>query len=69
VAGLIADAILYCVILYLSRGSEILNMILDMRLVWAVLAGTVLAGILICVISTLLVVNRVAFTSRDDLYY
>ncbi len=69
VAGLIADGILYGVLLYLSRDSEILNMILDMRLVGAVLAGTVLVGILICVISTLLVVNRVAFTSRDDLYY
>jgi cell division transport system permease protein len=69
VAGLIAAGILYGVIRYLSRDSELLNMILDMRLVWAVLAGTVVVGILICVISTLLVVNRVAFSSKDDLYY
>ena len=40
-----------------------------MRLVWAVLAGTVLLGIVICVVSTLLVVNKVAYTSKDDLYY
>ena len=69
VAGLIAAGILYGVIRYLSSDSELLNMILDMRLVWAVLAGTVVLGILICVISTLLVVNRVAFSSKDDLYY
>ena len=69
VAGMIAAGILYGVIRYLSRDSELLNMILDMRLVWAVLAGTVVVGILICVISTLLVVNRVAFSSKDDLYY
>mgnify|MGYP006908812881 CR=1 FL=1 len=50
VAGLIAAGILYGVIRYLSRDSELLNMILDMRLVWAVLAGTVVVGILICVI-------------------
>jgi len=69
VAGLIAAGILYGVIRYLSSDSELLNMILDMRLVWAVLAGTVLVGVLICVISTLLVVNRVAFSNKDDLYY
>ena len=69
VAGLIAAGILFGVIRYLSSDSELLGMILDMRLVWAVLAGTVLAGVLICVISTLLVVNRVAFSSKDDLYY
>ena len=40
-----------------------------MRLVWAVLAGTVLLGILICVVSTLLVVRRVAYFTKDDLYY
>lgn len=69
VSGLIAAGILYGVIAYLSRDSDLLNMILDMRLVWACLAGTVIAGVLICVISTLLVVNRVAFSSKDDLYY
>ena len=44
-------------------------MILDMKVVWGVLAGTVLLGIIICVVSTLLVVNRVAYISKDDLYY
>jgi cell division transport system permease protein len=69
VAGVIASGLLYGIIRWLSRDSDLLNMILDMRLVWAVLAGTVLVGIAICVISTLLVVSRVAYISRDDLYY
>ena len=69
VAGLIAAGILYAVIRYLSSDSDLLSLILDMRLVWAVLAGTVLLGIVICVVSTLLVVNKVAYTSKDDLYY
>ena len=69
VAGLIAAAVLYALIRFLSRDSGLLTLILDMRLVWAVLAGTVLLGVLICVVSTLLVVRRVAYISKDDLYY
>ena len=69
VAGLIASGLLYGIIRWLSRDSDLLNRILDMRLVWVVLAGTVLLGIVICVVSTLLVVNRVAYISKDDLYY
>ena len=67
VAGLIASAVLYTLIRFLSRDSDLLTMILDMRLVWAVLVGTVLLGVAICVISTLLVVRRVAYISKDDL--
>ncbi len=69
VAGIIASGILCAIIRYLSRDSDLMGMILDMRLVWAVLVGTVLLGILICVISTAFVVNKVAFGSKDDLYY
>ena len=69
VAGLIASAVLYALIQILSRDSDLLTLILDMRLVWAVLVGTVLLGVAICVVSTLLVVRRVAYISKDDLYY
>ena len=69
VAGLIASGVLYALIRFLSRDSDLLTMLLDMRLVWAVLAGTVLLGVAICVVSTLLVVRRVAYISKDDLYY
>lgn len=69
VAGLIASAVLYALIRILSRDSDLLTLILDMRLVWAVLVGTVLLGVAICVVSTLIVVRRVAYISKDDLYY
>ena len=69
VSGLIASGLLYGLIRYLSRDSDLLTMILDMRLVWAVLAGTVLLGILLCVLSTLFVVRKVAYLTKDDLYY
>ena len=69
VAGLIAACVLYALIRSLGGSSEFLQLILDMRIVWAVLAGTVVLGVVICVVSTLLVVRRVAWISRDDLYY
>lgn len=69
VSGVIASAILYGLLRWLSRGSGLVQQLLDMRIVWAVLAGTVLSGIAICVVSTLLVVRRVAYISKDDLYY
>lgn len=69
ISGVIASAILYGLLRWLSRGSGLVQQLLDMRIVWAVLAGTVLSGIAICVVSTLLVVRRVAYISKDDLYY
>ena len=69
ISGLIAAGLLYACIRWLGRDSDLLSLLLDMRLVWAVLAGTVLLGIAICVISTLVVVRRVAYISKDDLYY
>lgn len=69
VAGLIAAAMLLVLIRSLGGSSELLQTIVDMRIVWAVLAGTVVLGVLICVLSTLFVVSRVAYISRDDLYY
>ena len=69
VAGLLADILLYFCIRWAGRGSGLVAALLDMRIVWAVLAGTVLLGIAICVLSTLLVVRRVAYVSKDDLYY
>ena len=69
VSGLVAAGVLYAVIRSLGAGSELLTAMLDMRIVWAVLCGTVLLGIVLCALSTLWVVSRVAYISRDDLYY
>lgn len=69
IAGVIASAILYGLIRWAGRDSDLVWQLLDMRIVWLVLSGTVLLGIGICVLSTLLVVRRVAYISKDDLYY
>ena len=53
----------------LGRGTPLLETLFDKNLMWAVLAGTVLLGIALCVLSTLVVVRRVAYLSKDDLYY
>ena len=69
VAGLIASCLLYAGIRLLGRGTPLLETLFDKNLMWAVLAGTVLLGIALCVLSTLVVVRRVAYLSKDDLYY
>lgn len=69
VAGAIAVGVLVAALKYVSDKSEVLASIIDPRITVCVLAGTVLAGILICVVSTLSVVRKVAYLSKDDLYY
>ena len=69
VAGIIAAVLLYAGLHWAGRGSDLLASLLDMRLVWLVLVGTILLGIAICVVSTLFVVRRVAYVSKYDLYY
>lgn len=70
VAGVMASAALMLVITYFSKGrTSLLAGILDINAVWAVLAGTVVLGVLICVVSTLFVVNKLVYISKDNLYY
>lgn len=69
VSGLVASLLLYALLRYAGHDSALFSSLLDMRLVAAVLGGTVLLGVLICVVSTLMVVNKVAYISKDDLYY
>ena len=69
VSGLIACGLLYGLLRLLTRGSDLLTRLVDMRIVWGVMAGTVVLGVIICILSTLAVVSRVAYISKDDLYY
>lgn len=69
VAGGLACGVIAAAMYWLSRDSEVLNAILDKQIVALSLVGTVILGIAICVLSTLFVVNKVAYISKDDLYY
>lgn len=69
VSGLIAAGILGLLLLYVKRSSELIYSLFNGTVVWLTLAGLVLAGMLICALSAAFVVNRLAYTSKDDLYY
>ena len=69
VSGLIAAGILGAVLLYVKRSSALLFSLFDGTVLWLTLSGLVLAGMLICAASAAFVVNRLAYTSKDDLYY
>ena len=69
VSGLAAAGILGLILLYVKRSSALLFSLFDTTLLWLTLAGLVLAGMLICAASAAFVVNRLAYTSKDDLYY
>lgn len=69
VSGVLADAILMGLILYVKKSSELLYSLFDQRLVYCVLAGIIVLGIAICALSTAFVVRKISYSSKDDLYY
>ncbi len=69
VSGLIAVGTLTAVLNRICGKYEILASLFNTRITVFVLSGTILAGVLICVVSTFAVVRRVAYMSKDDLYY
>ena len=54
---------------FVKRDLNELYIILDVRLLLAVLVAVVATGVLICVISTYFVVNRLVAVSADKIYY
>jgi len=69
VSGAIAVTVFALLLSYACGSSPLLAEVLDSRINLMVLVGTLLLGVVICVISTLMVVRRVAYISKDDLYY
>ena len=69
VAGVLADGVLLLVISRIREKSELLSLVTNPETTRIVLASTILAGILICVISTAVIVSKMAYISKDDLYY
>lgn len=69
VSGAIAAGILGLILLYVKRSSALLYSLFNPTVIGLTLGGLVLAGMLICALSAAFVVNRLAYTSKDDLYY
>ena len=68
-SSLIAVGLLWALVEALRRSFPELLALVDLRQLLMVSGGVVVAGILLCVISTWLVVNRLVAASKDDLYY
>ncbi len=69
ISGLFASCVLVALLYVVKEQFAQLFAIFDMGLLVAVLAGTVLLGVLICVVCTFFVMNRLVSLSNDELYY
>ncbi len=68
-SGLIADLCLFFLMNYAEREFGNLFVIFDPMFSYAIFVVVPLVGMMICMISAYFVVNRVAYMSKDDLYY
>jgi len=69
VSGVLAAAALAGSIYYISIRSTLLFSIFDLRIIGCALAGIILTGVVLCMISAAFVVSRLAYSSKDDLYF
>lgn len=69
ISGLCASCILVALLYVVREQFEQLFAIFDINLLVAVLAGTVVLGVLICLVCTFFVMNRLVSLSNDELYY
>ncbi len=69
VSSLLAVGMLWAALEMLRRSFPEMASIVDMKLFLLVCGGVIALGILLCVVSTWLVVNRLVAASKDDLYY
>ncbi|HNW48231.1 MAG TPA: permease-like cell division protein FtsX [Bacteroidales bacterium] len=69
ISGIIAASLLCFLLFLLERDFQQIYQMLDINLIMAVCAGVVVTGILLCLISTYLVVNRLLSLPQDELYY
>ncbi|MCE5321185.1 MAG: permease-like cell division protein FtsX [Bacteroidales bacterium] len=69
ISGIISASLLCFLLFLLERDFQQIYQMLDINLIMAVCAGVIVTGILLCLISTYLVVNRLLSLPQDELYY
>ncbi len=69
ISGSIAVILLSAIMYLLFRDMPEIFSILNIKMIFAVLAGVVVLGVLLCVISTFFIVNRLVTMSGDDMFY
>ena len=68
IAGLIADMILAGGIVAIGSGDPVISSLVTWNEVAVVLAGVVLAGMLICLVASVFSTNRYLYASYDDMF-
>ncbi len=68
IAGLIADMILAGGIVAIDSGDPVISSLVTWNEVAVVLAGVVLAGMLICLVASVFSTNRYLYASYDDMF-
>lgn len=69
ISGILAATVIAGAVYYVGLKSELLYSIFDLRIIGITLAGLVLSGMVICMVSAAFVVGRLAYSSKDDLYF
>lgn len=69
VAGLLASALLAAALWFVKKRSPLLFSLFDNNVPLVVMCSLVVLGALICALSSVSVVNRLAYASKDELYY
>jgi len=69
VSGLISVALLIGVVYLIQRDLPELYKILDVNMILVVFGSVIVLGILLCVVSTFFIVNRLVSMSGDDIFY
>ncbi|MCR5352625.1 MAG: permease-like cell division protein FtsX [Bacteroidales bacterium] len=69
ISSLLAVGLLWGVLEAMRRSFPELASLVDIKQFLIVCGGVVVLGVLLCVVSTWLVVNRLVAASKDDLYY
>lgn len=69
VSGIISVALLSLILYFVWRDLQQLYLIFDQELILLVLLSVILLGVLICLISTYFVVNKLVSVNSDEIYY
>lgn len=69
ISGCIADGALVGIMFAIKKSFATLFEVFRMRLIVSVLAIVLVCGVVICVVSTVVVVNKLVDSSKDELYY
>jgi len=69
IAGIISSVMLVGALFFVNKDINQLFVIFDIKLIALVLVGVIFAGVIICLISTWFVVNKLVSVSSDEIYY